>query len=40
MPADFAMTRQQWEYSHTLSAALSFAAFVAIVVATVVERRK
>jgi hypothetical protein len=40
MPVDFEVTRQQWEYSHALSAALNFAAFVAIVVATVVERRK
>jgi hypothetical protein len=40
MPVDFERARQQWEYSHAVSGALNFTAFVAIVVATVVERRK
>jgi len=38
-PADFEAVRRQWEYSHAVNAALTFAALVAITSSTLVRKR-
>ena len=38
-PADFDAARRQWEYSHAVNAALTFAALVAITSSTLVRKR-
>ena len=38
-PADFDAARRQWEYSHAVNAALTFAALVAITASTLIRKR-
>jgi hypothetical protein len=38
-PADFEAVRRQWEYSHAVNAALTFAALVAITSSTLIRKR-
>ena len=38
-PADFEAVRRQWEYSHAVNAALTFAALVAITASTLIRKR-
>jgi hypothetical protein len=38
MPADFEAARRQWEYSHAVSAVLTFAAFAAITAAVIADK--
>jgi hypothetical protein len=38
-PADFEAARRQWEYSHAVNAALTFAALLAVTSSTLVRKR-
>jgi len=38
-PSDFEAVRRQWEYSHAVNAALTFAALVAITASTLIRKR-
>lgn len=39
LPQNWQLLRQQWEYSHAVSAGLYFIAFVSLVMSTLIERK-